>query len=187
MKDFFKANWLAIAICLVYTLIAAGVAVYFVKSSAQESKAALLKVTEELKIANDSLEKSNTELTTTKEDLDKEKALTGDQKKMMAESNDELEKLRGSLKAATVIAAKTAKPNTRSGSALPVCQESKANRDKLTALKKLQADINRRDGELREKQKKLDETMNKLADEKRKLIMQNSEYRWPHNTAPMSK
>ena len=182
MPNFLKTYSITIAICVVISLIATGAAVYFVKQAAQTSKAASIKLAEELKASETALGKSNTEVASLKGALDKETALNAELKKSMADSDTELQQLRGSLKAATMASAKLANSRiakTRSSSS---CREStsKSSKDRLSALQKLEADLHRRENELKERQRKLDETVNKLAAEKRKLLLQNSEYRWPH-------
>jgi len=189
MPNPLKAHWIPITVCLVCSLIAAGAAVYFVKQATQESKAAAVKMTEELKSAEASLAKSNSEAASFKEALDKEQAINTDLKKAMAEAELELEQLRGSLRAATSAAARISKASTAKTQQPSGCREgtAKSGKAQLSALQKKEAEILSRENELKEKQKKLDETQNKLAAEKRKLMLQNSEYRWPHPAEPANK
>lgn len=189
MPNFLKTNLIAIVVCLVCTLIAAGAAVYFVKQATQESKAAAVKMAEELKVAEASLAKSNTEAASLKEALDKEQALNAELKKAMAESELELEQLRGSLRAATSAASRISKANTAKTQRSSGCREgtAKSSKERLSALQKKEAEILSRENELKEKQRKLDESQNKHAAEKRKLMLQNSEYRWPHAAEPANK
>jgi DNA repair exonuclease SbcCD ATPase subunit len=191
MLTFLRSHWLAIAICLVYTLIATGTAYYFASSATHENQAAFLKVAEELKTAKGTLEKSNTEAAKAKEALDKEKGLNADLKKMLAEAEQEREGLRNALETMTLTAAKAAKPQAVKTKAPPVvastaCLEKNVAAEKdiknqLQALQAFQADVYKRDSELRERQKQLNEALSKLAEEKRKLERERAEYRWPHN------
>lgn len=207
MKNFFKSNLLTIVIGLVCALVAAGATFFVTNTAIQESKASALKMAEELKTAGAVLVNANTEMAATKEALEKEKALNADLKKMMAAVDVELESLRSSVNAMTLAAAKTVKPKeVKSQEAKPQTKpvrpvvasagqrenhpkprKEKPIKDKLTVLQNLQADMNKRDSELRERQKKLDEAMSKLATEKRKVILQNSEYRWPHDAVSENK
>lgn len=193
MKNFFKSNWIAITACLVSLLLATGGAIFFVKKSTQEHQAASLKAAEELQTAGASLEKANTEVAAIKAALDKEKALNDNLKKIISETEMELEKVRTSLKtmAASPSSAKASKQAAEKLAAAPppanaAAQDCRANasnfsKNKIRALQNLQVDMRRRDSELKEKQKKLDEAMENLSREKRKVTLQNSEYRWPHN------
>lgn len=194
MPTFFRTHWLVITICLVYTLVATGVAYYFVSSAAHKDEAALLKAGEELKTAKGTLEKSSAEAAKTKGALDKEKALNADLKKMLATAEQERESLRSSIETMTVAAAKAEKPQAAAKAktkippvvASTACREkdSAAEKDiqnKLRELQAFQADVYKRDSELRERQKQLDEARVKLADEKSKLEQGRAEYRWPHN------
>lgn len=187
MKNFFKSNWIAITVCLVCALAATGGAMFFVKKSAQDHHAASLKSAEDLQAAAISLEKANAETAIIKEAWEKEKALNGDLKKMIADADSELDKLRNSLKTiASSGASKTPKPAVArppAVAAAPECRpaEAKFSPNKIRALQNLQADLNRRDKDLKEKQKRLDEAMENVAREKRKVTLQNSEYRWPHD------
>lgn len=197
MPTFFRTHWLAITICLVYTLIATGVAYYFVSSAAHENVAAHLKAEEEIKAAKSTLEKSSVEAAKTKGALDKEKALNAELKKMLAATEQERENLRSSLETMTLASSKAAKPQVTKAKTSPVvaltaCKEktSAAEKDiqnQLRALQALQADVYKRDNELRERQKQLDETLAKLAEEKRKLERARAEYRWPHNGTQSNK
>ena len=202
MKNFFKSNWLIIVVGLVCASVAAGATFFVANTAVQENKASALKMAEELKTAGALLVNANTEMAATKEALEKEKALNADLKKMMAAVDVELESLRSSVNAMTLAAAKTtkpkeakpkeAKPQTKPVRAVAASagqreRHSKPGKDKLTVLQNLQADMNKRDSELREKQKKLDEALNKLAAEKRKVILQNAEYRWPHDPVSENK
>lgn len=197
MKDFFKSNWIAITICLVCALLATGGAIFFVKKAAQESHAASLKAAEELQAAGAAVEKANAEVVTIKEAWEKEKSLNGDLKKMVAEADSELDKLRNSLKTIATSAAKTPKPTTPKptvakapvSTSTPECRPSAPafSQNKIRALQNLQADMNRRDKELKEKQKRLDEIAENVAREKRKVTLQNTEYRWPHDAEPARK
>lgn len=207
MKNFFKSNWLIIVVGLVCALVAAGATFFVTNTAIQESKASALKMAEELKAAGAALVNANTEMAASKEALEKEKALNADLKKMMAAVDVELESLRSSVNAMTLAAAKAVKPKEAKPQeaphqtrpvkpvAAPVGQrdnhpkprKEKSTKDKLTVLQNLQADMNKRDNELRERQKKLDEAMSKLATEKRKVILQNSEYRWPHDAVSENK
>lgn len=191
MPTFFRTHWLAITICLVYTLIATGVAYYFVSSAAHQGEAALLKAEEELKTTKDTLGKSSLEAVKAKVALDKEKALNAELKKMLTATEQERESLRSSLETVKLASSKAAKPQATKAKASPVvasttCRDktSAAEKDlqnKQRALQAFQADIYKRDSELRERQKQLDETLAKLAEEKRKLESGRAEYRWPHN------
>lgn len=193
MNNFFKANWIAITVCLVYSLLATGGAAFLVKKSAQENHAASLKAAEELQAAGASLEKANAELAKTKEAWDKEKALNDNLKKIIAEAEMELEKLRISLKTVTTGGAsktsklKVAKTPTSATTQNCPASDSKFSKNKIRALQNLQLDVRRRDRELKEKQKKLEEAMDNVAREKRKVTLQNTEYRWPHPAEPEKK
>lgn len=200
MKNFFKSNWIAITVCLVWALLATGGAIFFIKKSAQEHHAASLKMAEELQTTGAALEKAGADAAITKAAWDKEKALNEDLKKMVAEADTELEKLRNTLKTMASSPAKASKPTTTAAAtataakapasaATPDCRtnDSKFSKSKIKALQNYQADMHRRDKELKEKQQKLDEAMDHVAREKRKLILQNSEYRWPHDAEPARK
>ena len=197
MPTFFRTHWLAITICLVYTLIATGVAYYFASSAVHKNGAVLLKAEEELKTAKDSLGKSSLGETKAKVALDKEKALNAELKKMLTATEQERESLRSSLETMTQASNKPAKPQATKTSAAPVavstaCRDKTAAAEKdiqnqLRALQALQADVYKRDSELRERQKQLDETLAKLAEEKRKLERARAEYRWPHNGTQSNK
>ena len=194
MKNFLKSNWIAITICLVWALLVAGGAFVIIKKSAQEFHADSLKAAGELQTVTAALEKANADAAIVKEAWDKEKALNGDLKKMVAETESELDKLRNSLKAMALNTAKPSKPvavaaKAPPSTATPECRPSDStfSKNKVRALQKLQADVNRRDRELKEKQKKMDETMDNVAREKRKLILQNTEYRWPHDAVDPGK
>lgn len=189
MNNFFKANWIAITVCLVYSLLATGGAVFLVKKSAQENQAASLKAAEQLQTAEASLERANAEAAKAKEAWEKEKALNDNLKKIIAEAEMELEKLRISLKTATTGGAKSkvAKPPTSAAAQNCPPSDSKFSKNKIRALQNLQLDVRRRDKELKEKQKKLDEAMENVAREKRKVTLQNTEYRWPHPAEPEKK
>lgn len=193
MRTFLKTHWLTITICLVYSLIASGVAGYFVYSSAQANKVSSLKMAEELKTAKLSLENANMEVSKIKAARDKEKTINTDLKRAMATSEKEIESLRNSLESSTQALLKIPKPKTAQPQARPVkvqtnCRESNSDtsKEQLSALRNLQADIYRQESELRERQKKLDDDMNKLATERDKMMQQKSEYRWPH-AAPVNK
>lgn len=192
MNNFFKSNRIAIAVCLVYSLLATGGAVFFIKKAAQENYAASMKSAEKLMAAGASLEQANAEVAKSKDALDKEKALNENLKKMLAESDSELEKLRSSLKTMTAGSAKPSKSHAAktpasdtppTSATQPDCRpsEPRFSKNKIRALQNLQLDIRKRDKELKEKQKKMDEAAENMAREKRKLILQNTEYRWPHN------
>lgn len=191
MLAFFRSRWLAITIGLVSTLVASGAAYYFASLTAHENEAALLKMTEELKTAKGALEKYGTEAAKATAALDKEKALNADLKKMVAAAEQERNSLRSSLETMTVTATKAAKSKAVTVKMPPVSATT-ACRDKNTAAEKdiknqmhalqaFQADVYRRDNELRERQKQLDDTLARLAEEKRKLEREKAEYRWPHN------
>jgi predicted solute-binding protein len=91
----------------------------------------------------------------------------------------------------TSAASKAAKPQAAKTQTPPVvastaCREKNAAAEKdiknqQHALQAFQADVYKRDSELRERQKQLDEALTKLAEEKRKLERERAEYRWPHN------
>lgn len=191
MLAFFRSRWLAITIGLVSTLVASGAAYYFASLTAHENEAALLKMTEELKTAKGALEKYGTEAAKATAALDKEKALNADLKKMVATAEQERNSLRSSLETMTVTAAKAVKPKAATVKMTPVaatttCRDKNAAAEKdiknqMHALQAFQADVYRRDSELRERQKQLDETLARLAEEKRKLEREKAEYRWPHN------
>ena len=197
MLTFFRTHWLVITICLVYTLLATGAAYYFASSAAQENKAALLKVTEELKTAKETLEKSSAEAAKDKVALDKEKALNADLKKMLAAAEQERESLRSSLETMTLAASKAAKPQPSTAKTQPVaastaCRDKNAAAEKdlknqQSALQAFKADVYKRDSELRERQKQLDETLAKIAEERRKLERDRADYRWPHNGSQSNK
>lgn len=201
MRTFLKTHWLTITICLAVSLIASGAAFYFVHSTVQDNKAASLKMAEELKTAKTSLMNALTETTMTKGALGKEKTINADLKKAMATCEKELESLRSSLETSTQALLKMQKPKadkpqvradkpqTRPISTPSKCPESDSgpSKDQLSALQNLQADVYRRDNELRERQKKLDDDLNKLAAERQKLMLDKSEYRWPHNADPAKK
>ncbi|MFA7242931.1 MAG: hypothetical protein WC091_22725 [Sulfuricellaceae bacterium] len=191
MNNFFKSNRIAIAICLVYSLLATGGAAFFIKKSAREHHAASLIAAEKLLAAGASLEQANAEVAKSKEALEKEKALNENLKKMIAENDTELEQLRNTVKTMTASGAKASKSHLAKAPASvappvsatpPDCRpsEPKFSKSKIRALQNLQFDIRKRDKELKEKQRKLDEAAESMAREKRKLILQNSEYRWPH-------
>lgn len=197
MLTFFRSHWLVIAICLVYTLIATGAAYYFASSATHENQAAFLKVTEELKTAKGTLEKSNMEAAKTKGALAKEKLLNADLKKMLATTEQQRESLHSSLETMTLAATKATKPQAAKTRTPPVvastaCPEKnpaaeKDIKNQLQALQAFQADVYKRDSELRERQKQLDEALTKLTEEKRKLERERAEYRWPHNGNQTSK
>lgn len=201
MRTFLKTHWLTITICLVVSLIASGAAFYFVHAAGQENKASSLKMAEDLKTAMASLANANLSLTKIKVERDKEKAINADLKKAMAASEKEIESLRSSLETSTQALLKAPKPKAdkplvgaekpqaRPASTPQKCRESDSGtgKEQLSALQNLQADIYRQENELREKQKKLDADLNKLAAERQKLMLDKSEYRWPHNADPGSK
>ena len=191
MLTFFRTHWLVITICLVYTLLASGAAYYFASSAAHENKAALLKVTEELKTAKETQEKSSLEAAKSKAALDKEKALNANLKKMLTAAEQERDNLRNSLETMTAAASKVAKPQpaaakTPPAAASTACREKNAAAEKdlknqQNALQAFKTDVYKRDAELRERQKQLDETLAKIAEERRKLERDRADYRWPHN------
>ena len=159
MNNFFKSNWIAITICLVFALATTGGAVFSINKSTQKHHAAAAKTAAELLEASASLEMAKMEVTKNKNALDKEKALNESLKKMVAETDSELEKLRNLLKTMTPATAKTSKPNAVNPSANvapPDCRptEPKFTQNKIRALQNLQLDIRKRDKELKEKQKK---------------------------------
>jgi septal ring factor EnvC (AmiA/AmiB activator) len=197
MLTFFRTHWLVITICLVYTLLATGAAYYFASSAAHENKAAQLKMTEELKAAKETQEKSSTEAVKAKAALDKEKALNTNLKKMLTAAEQERESLRASLETMTLAATKTAKPQPRAAKATPApastaCRDKNAAAEKdlknqQNALQAFKADVYKRDNELRERQKQLDETLAKIAEERRKIERDRADYRWPHNGSQTTK
>lgn len=215
MNNIFKEHRVAIAVCLVYGMLATGGAVFFIKKAAQENIAASMKSAEKLQAAGASLDQANAETAKYKESLEKEKALNENLKKLIAESDAELEKLRDSIKTMTAATGKQTKPKAAPSAAAhaesptthadsptaratpppaahaerpptnvasPNCRtvEPRFSKNKIRALQNLQVDIRKRDKELKEKQNKLDEAAEHMAREKRKLILQNEEYRWPH-------
>lgn len=186
MPTFFRTHWLTITTCLVYTLIATGVSYYFVSSAAHEGEAALQKAEEEITTAKATLEKFSMDAAKAKGALDKEKALNAELKKILAATEQEREGLRGSLETMTLASSKAAKTKTSPVAASTACRDKTAAaekdlQNKQRALQALQADVYKRDSELRERQKQLDETLARLAEEKRKLERARAEYRWPHN------
>lgn len=195
MLTFFRSHWLIIVIGLVYSLLVAGVAYYFVSTAANKSKVASLKMADELKTAKNTLEKSATETAKAKEALNNKNLQVSDLEKTLAAAEQERDTLRSSLETMKQTATKPAAPAGKvkvkvRKAAAPVptaCQEkeSAAARDikeQMQALQGFQADIYRRDSELREKQKQLDEALTKLqAEEKIRSDREKSEYRWPHN------
>ena len=184
MPNFLKTHWLTLTVGLVCTSVSGAAAFYFVKQTAQESKAVVLKMEETLKASEESLAKSSAETASFKEALSKEKAHPADLKNTMAETETELEQLRGSLKATTLAAAKLSKAKPAKPQSVCHDANSKISKERLSALQSQEAELHRRENEFREKQKKLDDALNKLAAEKRKLQLQNTEYRWPHNAEP---
>jgi len=191
MLTFFRSHWLVITICLVYTLIATGAAYYFASSAVHKNQASFMKVAEELKITKGTLEKSNMEAAKTKGALNKERALSADLNKMLAAAEQERASLHSSLETMTIAATKAekplaAKPKTPPVAASTACREKNSAAEKdiknqLQGLQAFQADVYKRDSELRERQRQLDEALTKLAEEKRKLERERAEYRWPHN------
>jgi len=200
MNNLIKEHRATIAICLVFGMLATGGAFFFIKKAAQENVAASIKSAEKLQAASASLDLANAETAKYKESLEKEQALNENLKKLIAESDAELEKLRDSIKTMTAPSGKQAKAKAAPSPAAhaespkantehpptqvapPKCRtvEPRFSKNKIRALQNLQVDIRRRDKELKEKQNKLDETAEQMAREKRKLILQNEEYRWPH-------
>lgn len=197
MLTFFRTHWLVITICLVYTLLATGAAYYFASSAAHENKAALSKVAEELKAAKETLEKSSADAAKNKVALDKEKVLNADLKKMLTAAELERENLRSSLDVMNLAASKAAKPQpgtakTQPAAASTACRDKNAAAEKdlknqQSALQAFKADVYKRDSELRERQKQLDETLTKIAEERRKLERERADYRWPHNGSQSNK
>lgn len=197
MPTFFRTHWIAIAICLAYTLIASGGAYYFASSSAHKHEAAMLKMAEELKSAKETQAAANAEALRAKAALGKEKELNASLKIKLATGEQERENMRLSMETMTLDAAKAAKTKTAKTASKPVapsaaCVEKKsaaekAVKEQMRALQAFQADLYARDSALREKQKKLDDTLAKIAEEKRKLEGERAEYRWPHNGSKGSK
>lgn len=146
---------------------------------------------EELDSTKAALETSTQAAIKNKAAWDKEKALNAELKKAMAASDKELENLRASLEHMTQAAAKDLKAKTVKAdvqkvkvvSAKPTCPKSEpgVGKEQLRALQDFQADLYRRESELRDEAKKIEEERSKLASEKRKLDLDKSEYRWPHN------
>lgn len=188
-----KTHWRIIAAFFAVILVGTGVAYYFIHAAAQGSEAALAQMKEELDSAKAALETSTQAAIKSKAAWDKEKALNAELKKTMATSDQELQNLRASLEHMTQAAAaakeskaKAVKPTVQKvqvASSKTNCPKSEpgTNKEQMRALQDFQADLYRRESELRDEAKKLAEERSKLANDKRKLDLDKSEYRWPHN------
>lgn len=184
MLTFFRSHWLPITASFAFVLVTLGAAFYFVHTSSRDSRMALAKIGVELKAVSEAAEKSKLALEQAKIDLNKEKALGASLKTRLAESEKQVADLQASITTMTETLTKASKansPRTNASLCPPLkCKESdsRAYRERW---QKAQAEISWRDTELRERQKKLDEAVAALADERRKRERSRSEYHWPHN------
>jgi chromosome segregation ATPase len=184
MLTFFRSHWLPITASFAFVLVTLGAAFYFVHTSSQDSRMALAKIGVELKAVSEAAEKSKLQLEQAKLDLSKEKALEAALKSRLAESEKRVTDLQASITTMTETLTKASKTDLHRANSHPGPTakykeaDIRANREKS---QKLQAEISWRDTELRERQKRLDEALAALADERRKRDRIRSEYHWPHN------
>lgn len=188
MLALLRSHWRIITIVLALALLGTGVAYYFVHAAAQGNQEAFAAMKEELESTKAALDKSMQESSKNKAAYAKEKALNADLTKAMAVSDKEVASLRASLETMTQTAAKAekikvVKSSVQAPAAVPKCRKSEPDmgKEQLRALQDFQADLYRRESELREEARKLQEEKNKLADDRHKLNLDKSEYRWPRN------
>jgi hypothetical protein len=186
MRDFLKNNWKLLAGNLAFVLLALGGAFFWIHSASKSHQAEIDTVNEELEGIKSSSGKAQLELVKLKTAYEKEKAASAEEHKKSAAAGAEINALKRSLAEAAEAAKKTPPaaqcPKPQQIAAKPLnCPkiDDEPRQAQLRALQNLQSDIYRRENELREKQRKLDEIQKQVAAERHKLGLEKNEYRWP--------
>lgn len=186
MRDFLKNNWKLLAGNLAFVVLTLVGAFFWVNSASKSHQTEIDTVNEELEEVKTSSGKAQLELLKLKGAVEKEKIATADLQKKAAAAGDETAALKRSLAEAMEAAKKTPPaaqcPKPQIIAAKPLnCPkiDDEPRKEQLRALQNLQSDIYRRENELREKQRKLDETQKQVAAERHKLGLEKNEYRWP--------
>ncbi|MDP2828020.1 MAG: hypothetical protein Q8O37_05380 [Sulfuricellaceae bacterium] len=186
MRDYLKNNWRLLAGNLALVLLALGGAFFWVHSASKANQAEIDTVKEEMDDIKSSSGKAQLELVKLKGAYEKEKTVAAELQKKSAAAGDEIAALKRSLAEATEAAKKIPpplqcpKPKTIAAAPLNCPKiDDEPRQAQLRALQNLQSDIYRRENELREKQRKLDETQKQIAAERHKLGLEKNEYRWP--------
>ena len=190
MRDYLKNNWKLLAGNLAVVLLALGGAFFWVHSATSTHQTEIDTVNEELEDIKSSSGKAQLELVKLKSAVEKEKNTAAESQKKSAAAGDEIAALKRSLAEATEAAKKVPLPlqcpKPKAIAAAPLnCPkiDDEPRKEQLRALQNLQSDIYRRENELREKQRKLDDTQKQIAAERHKLGLEKNEYRWPREPA----
>lgn len=192
MAAFFRTHWLTLVVGLVCTLVTLGTAAYLSHSAAQAHRATLARMGAELKAAGEAADKSRQESERAALAAAKDKAACAALQSKLTQSEKALADAHASMETMSQALARASKSKEvqakavagkRPPVAAPKCKkevDTRAAMEQQRQLQSLQADAYRRDAELTEKQKELDQARSDLADAQRKLDREKAEYHWPH-------